>query len=73
MPPELFSIAKEIMRLAAELPVDSELSLCGVSLYTVTQLGSREKSMEAKHEFARSAPQKAAGIWNHGAGVVVTS
>ena len=73
LPPELFSIAKEIMRLAAELPVDSELSLCGVSLYTVTQLGSREKSMEAKHEFARSAPQKAAGIWNHGAGVVVTS
>lgn len=29
--------------------------------------------MEAKHEFARSAPQKAAGIWNHGAGVVVTA
>lgn len=36
------------------------------------QLSSREKGTVAKHGFARSAPQKAMGIWKHGAGVVVT-
>ena len=36
------------------------------------QLSSREKGTVAKHGFARSAPQKAMGIWKSGAGVVVT-
>ena len=40
---------------AIESPIDSELSLCGVFLHVVTQLGSREKGMAAKHGFARSA------------------
>lgn len=35
-------------------------------------LASREKDMAAKHGFARSALQKAVGIWKHGAGVIVT-
>ena len=55
-----------------ELPVDSELSLCGVFLHATTQLGSREKGMATKYEFVRSTPQKAVGIWKNGAGIAVT-
>lgn len=36
------------------LPVDSKLSLWGVFLHTVTQLGSREKGMAAERGFVRS-------------------
>lgn len=61
------------MHPAIELPVDSELSLCGVFLHAATQLGSREKGMVAKHGFARSISQKAVGNWKHGAGMVMTS
>jgi hypothetical protein len=32
-----------LLRPAIELPADSELSLCGVFLHSVTQLGSRKK------------------------------
>ena len=53
-----------------ELPVDSELSFCGVFLRAATQLSSREKSRAAKRGFARSASQKAVGIWKHGAGIL---
>lgn len=49
-----------------ELPVDSELSLCGVFLHVATQLGSREKGTVAKCGLARSTPQKAVGIWRAG-------
>jgi len=57
---------------AVELPVDSKLSLCGVFLHAVTQLGSREKGTAAKRGFARSAAQLAVEIWKHGVGVAVT-
>ena len=60
------------MSPAIELPVESELRLCGVFLQAAAQPGSREKSTAATHGFARSAPQKAVGIWKCGAGVVVT-
>jgi hypothetical protein len=40
--------------------------MCGVFLYAAAQLGSREKGAAAKRGFARSAPQKAMGIWKHG-------
>jgi hypothetical protein len=39
----------------------SELSLFGVFLHTVLQLGSREKGMAAKCVFARCAPQRSRG------------
>jgi hypothetical protein len=39
------------------LPFDSEPSVCGVLLHTVTQLGSREKGTAAKYGFAKSAPK----------------
>jgi hypothetical protein len=55
-----------------ELPVDSEVSLCGIFLHAAAQLGSREKGTVAKHGFARSTQPKAVGIWKRGAGVVVT-
>jgi hypothetical protein len=51
---------------AIELPGNSKPRLFGVFLYAATQQGSREKGTMAKHGFARSAPQKAVGIWNHG-------
>ena len=54
------------------LPVNSERNLCGVSLHLATQLASREKGMAAKCGSARSAYQKAVGIWKCGAGVVAT-
>ena len=54
------------------LPTDPKLSMCGVFLYVVTQLGSTVKGTVAKHGFARSAPQKAVGIWKRGASMVVT-
>ena len=37
-----------MLHLVTELPVDSELSLCGVFLHAATQLGSREKGTVAK-------------------------
>lgn len=49
-----------------ELPVDSELSLCGVFLHAATQLGSREKGT------AKECTQKGVGIWKSGAGIIVT-
>ena len=53
--------------------IDSELSLCGVFLYAVAWLGSREKGIAAAHcRFPRSAPQKAMGVLKHEAGVVAT-
>jgi hypothetical protein len=54
------------------LPVNSELSLCGVFLQAVKQLGSREKATEAKCEFIRCAPQKDIEIWKCAAGVATT-
>ena len=48
------------------------LSLYGVSLHAMAQLGSREKGTAAKHGFARCAPQKAVGDLKHGADVVIT-
>ena len=37
-----------------------------------TQLCFREKGLATEHGFVRSVPQKAMGIWEHGAGVAVT-
>lgn len=51
------------------LPVDSKLSLCGVFLQMMTQLGSREKGTVGKDGFVSSALQKAMGIWKRGAGL----
>ena len=53
--------------------IDSELSLCGVFLHAAARLGSREKGMAAKHEFARSAPQKAEQILKSGADMIANS
>ena len=44
-----------------ELPVDSELSLCGVFLHAATQLGSREKGTAAKHGFCKKCNLKGHG------------
>ena len=59
------------MHPAIELPVDSELSLCGAFLHARLSWVP-ERSTEAKHGFARSAPQKAMGIWKRGAGMATT-
>ena len=57
--------------MTVELHVNSELILCGVFLLAAIQLGSREKGTVANCGIA-SAPQKAVGIWRHGADVVAT-
>ena len=67
-----YKLVCQLLHPTIKLPVNSELSLCSVFPHATNQLGSREKGMQAKCGFERSAPQQAVGLWKHEAGMVVT-